>query len=77
MYNFKLKGNKIGSPAYADDLPIISLLSEGHYYNQLQFSQKWRLSFTSDKCKILVSGEDDKTNFRISGNSIARSKCEL
>ena len=74
-YCIKLNGIRISSPAYADDLTIISLSSEGlqallSIANR--FSRKWRLSFNSDKCKILVFGEDDKTNFKISGNIIAR-----
>ena len=78
-YCIKLNGIRISSPAYADDLTIISLSSEGlqallSIANR--FSRKWRLSFNSDKCKILVFGEDDKTDFKISGNIIARSNCE-
>ena len=65
IYCITVNGVKVSCPAYADDITVLSLSSEG-----LQpllsiahkFSLKWRLSFNSDKCKVLKFG--DAVNYK-------------
>ena len=79
-FSLNVYGFNVCSPAYADDLTLISLSEEGLralLSLVYKYSLKWRFQFNPDKCKIMVFGNQSiQRSFYIGKNVINESSCE-
>jgi len=81
IYALDMYGVPICSPAYADDLTVMSLSCEGLQATlsvAYKYSAKWRFKFNPAKCSVMIFG-DKKENykFRLGKCVIKESKCEV
>ena len=74
-------GVPICSPAYTDDLSVMSLSCEGLQATlsvAYKYDAKWRFKFNSAKCSVMIFGDKKENNkFRLGKCIIKESKCEV
>ena len=83
-FSLNMYGVNICSPAYADDLTIMSLSKEG-LQNMLimvyKYSVKWRFEFNATKCSIMVFGHKkvdiSNTKFMLGRVCVKASNAEV